>query len=52
MGLVENFDIKITAHLCCSSKASWDDISNGGVKHNEMPPDLDSFIKTLQKSKV
>ncbi|MGX5175425.1 GFA family protein [Aliikangiella sp. IMCC44653] len=52
MGLVENFDIRITTHLYCSSKANWDDIPDGGIKHNEMPPDLDVFIKSLQKSQV
>lgn len=49
MGLVENFDIKITTHLCCSSKANWDDISDTGIKHDKMPSDLDAFIKSLQK---
>ena len=52
MGLVENFDIKITTHLCCSSKANWDDISGTGIKHDGMPPDLDAFIKSLQKNLV
>ncbi|AEF54363.1 glutathione-dependent formaldehyde-activating GFA [Marinomonas posidonica IVIA-Po-181] len=52
MGLVENFDIKITTHLCCSSKANWENIPDGGVKHNEMPTDLDDFIKSLQKNQV
>jgi hypothetical protein len=52
MGLVENFYIKITTHLWCSSKANWDDISNTGIKHDEMPPDLDAFIKSLQESHV
>ena len=51
MGLVENFDIKIIAHLCCSSKANWDDISNSGIKHDEMPLDLDTFIRSFQKNR-
>ncbi|KGJ86767.1 GFA family protein [Colwellia psychrerythraea] len=49
MGLVENVDIKITTHLCCSSKANWDEISDGGIKHDDMPPSLDNFIKSLQE---
>ncbi len=50
MGLVENFDIKIISHLCCSSKANWDNIPDSGIKYNEMPADFDAFIKSLQKS--
>lgn len=48
MGLVENFDIKVIAHLCCSSKAIWDAISDDGIKYDDMPADLDCFIKRLQ----
>jgi len=49
MGLVEDFDIKVVSHLCCTSKASWDEITTQGVKYNELPPDLDDFIKSFQK---
>jgi len=51
MGLVENFDIKIVAHLCCSSKASWDLIQNDANKYDDMPNDFDSFIRSFQKSR-
>lgn len=52
MGLVENVDISITTHLCCSSKAHWDDISDKTIRHNGMPPDLDVFIKSLHNSEI
>jgi hypothetical protein len=48
MGLVENFDVKVTAHLYCYSKASWDTLPDEGVRHKEMPPVLDDFIKSFQ----
>jgi hypothetical protein len=49
MGLVENIDIKITAHLCCSSKADWDLIQDNAIKYDDMPSDMDSFIKSFKK---
>lgn len=49
MGLVENLDIKITAHLCCSSKADWDLIQDSAIKYDDMPSDMDSFIKSFKK---
>ncbi|WP_394203685.1 GFA family protein [Shewanella waksmanii] len=52
MGLVEGFEARISTHLFCNSKANWDVIPDGGVKHTGMPPDLDAFIKSLQKSQV
>ena len=52
MGLVENVDIKISAHLCCNSKANWDDIPDAVIKYPDMPEDLDHFINSLQINKV
>ena len=52
MGLVDDSDLAITTHICCSSKASWDQISEQGLKYNDMPSNLDEFIKSFQKSKV
>lgn len=49
MGLVENVEVTIIAHLCCSSKANWDDISDTAIKYHDMPDDLACFIKSLQK---
>ena len=52
MGLVENVNISIVAHLCCNSKASWDNIadskSDSVSRYNDMPASLDDFIKSLQ----
>tara|TARA_R110000787_G_scaffold283429_1_gene396199 strand:+ start:1273 stop:1698 length:426 start_codon:yes stop_codon:yes gene_type:complete len=49
MGLVDNLDMKIIAHLCCSSKATWDNIGGDAIKYNDMPNNLDNFIKSFQK---
>ena len=48
MGLVEDFDIKITTHIYCNSKATWDNITDDGIKHNQMPHDLEHFIRSFQ----
>lgn len=51
MGLVENFDAKVIAHVCCSSKADWDTLPLGAIKYNGFPANLDCLIKSLQTSK-
>lgn len=56
MGLVENADLNIIAHLCCDSKAPWDIVTSGAtgsavdsaIEYEEMPENLEAFIKTLQ----
>ncbi len=52
MGLVDDSHVDITTHICCSSKAHWDQISEQGLKYSDMPPNLDEFIKSFQKSQV
>ena len=49
MGLVDSIDAKIIVHICCNSKACWDNIQGDVTKHNEMPDDLDGFIKSFQE---
>ena len=50
IGLVEEFDIKITTHICCSSKATWDDIPDNTINYNDMPHDFEGFINSFQGS--
>jgi hypothetical protein len=53
MGLVDDnaiVDIKIVAHLCCSSKASFDLIQDDADNYDDMPNDLEHFIKTLKNA--
>lgn len=49
MGLVDDFDMKVTTHLCCSSKASWDSINDAAIKFDELPTDIETFFKSFQK---
>lgn len=48
MGLVEDFDAKVVAHICCESKAKWDTMQVDVPAFADMPEDLDRFIKNLQ----
>lgn len=48
MGLVDDEALVIEAHLCCSSKASWDNIVDDAEKYEEMPANIEHFITKLQ----
>ncbi len=50
MGLVENVDAKIIVHICCESKAKWDNIQGDESMLDGMPESVDSFINNLQSS--
>ncbi|BFM51324.1 GFA family protein [Marinomonas sp. THO17] len=52
MGLVSNFEVSVTTHICCHSKASWDVIPKTGEHFEGMPEDLDSFISGFQNGEV
>lgn len=47
MGLVEDCDTHVSFHLCCQSKAQWDNTINSGKTYEDMPTDLSEFIKQL-----
>ena len=47
MGLMEDSEIAITTHLCCSSKAPWESLELSGKIYDEMPPDLEGFVARL-----
>jgi hypothetical protein len=49
MGLVDDFDINVTTHLFCASKASWDLISDTASRFDGMPADIDAFFASFQK---
>ena len=47
-GLLDgDINTTITAHLCVSSKASWDIISSQGIQYEAMPENLSQFIEHL-----
>lgn len=49
-GLLEDGEnMEIVAHLCVSSKASWDSTVSPGVRFEELP-NLPEFIATLQSA--
>jgi len=47
MGLVEECDAKVVTHLCCDSMASWDATISGGEQYNDMPSELEGFVKSF-----
>ena len=50
MGLLENIDAKVIIHICCASKAKWDNVQGDVPILECMPESVDSFIKNLQSS--
>jgi len=52
MGLVEhtNLNLNIVKHLCCQSKASWDNLPKGKhiSQYDDMPEDLNAFVASFQ----
>ncbi len=52
-GLLEDSQhLEIVAHLCVSSKASWDATLSPGTCYDELPPNLREFIAMLQSLDV
>lgn len=52
-GLLEDSsNLEVIAHLCSSSKASWDSTITHGICHEELPPNLTEFIGLLQSADV
>lgn len=48
VGLLDSeVKMKIFAHLCVGSKASWDMIASQGTQYEAMPEDLSQFIEHL-----
>ena len=48
-GLLEDSgSLEVVAHLCVTSKATWDTPTNQGARYDELPPSLSEFISLLQ----
>lgn len=47
MGLVESTEAQVVAHICCSAKAKWDNKNEVAYVFEEMPNNVDDFIKKL-----
>jgi hypothetical protein len=40
--------LKVGAHLCVGSKASWDAIPEESVQFEHLPPDLETLFECLR----
>ena len=50
VGLLDEVESKIVAHLCCDSRAAWDDSVDAGVAcYPRMPDDLYAFVGSLKR---
>lgn len=50
MGLVEDADAKVIIHICCGSKATWDNIQGGDSMLEGMPESINDFVSRLQSN--
>ena len=51
VGLLDEVESKVVAHLCCDSRAAWDDSVEAGVTcYPSMPDDLNVFVSSLKGS--